>query len=383
MITRYIRALAMLALVCTVAVTARPVLAASVPGALIVYSQNGHISLMHDDGSGRQMIGAGAAYSWSRDGRYLLLMRGANLLLLNPSGAVLRTLATNVSAGDFPPSWAIDGDTIIYETSGGASPNDHSVSTVDLAGHSTTAWRYTSTEGCGGASPFAPDALISHEVGFDDIANSMQWSITRHLAVYTASCRGGLNVTDTRTGRTQPLDPEGAMWNEPALSPQGTLAVVAGSPTSAPTIVLTTSVPGGRQATVAPGELPLWSPDGHTLYFERITSGKPVPYVGAGGKHFNAPTNVSEIWRMGTSGAAPARLYTQNAYGFGPLSLLAGGSALVFSSVDNVTSASGPYLVAGSFVPPLAQHTRIMRLDLSNDKAATVVIGAGRPVAQP
>jgi hypothetical protein len=133
---------------------------------------------------------------------------------------------------------------------------------------------------------------------------------------------------------------------------------------------------------VARGELPLWSEDGHTLYFEQITAGKPVSYVGTGGKTYAAPTHVSAIWRAGAGGSSPSRIYTQNAYGLGPLSWLAGGS-LVFSSVDNATSASKHYLVAGSIAPPLGGHTRIMRLDPNSGKASVVLIGAGRPVGQP
>ncbi len=80
-------------------------------------------------------------------------MRGGALLLVDPAGAVLRTLAARVSQEDFPPAWAIDGDTIVYETSSGTSPAEHTVSMVDLGGHSTVLWRDASTEGCGGGTP--------------------------------------------------------------------------------------------------------------------------------------------------------------------------------------------------------------------------------------
>ncbi|HVC79276.1 MAG TPA: hypothetical protein VNL35_02095 [Chloroflexota bacterium] len=95
--------------------------------------------------------------------------------------------------------------------------------------------------------------------------------------------------------------------------------------------------------------------------------GKAVSYVGTGGKKYAAPPHISVIWRVGVDGASPSRIYTQNAYGLGPLSLLAGGLQ-VFSSVDNATSASKQYLVAGSLAPPLGGHTRIMRLDPSSGK---------------
>ncbi len=225
---------------------------------------------------------------------------------------------------------------------------------------------------------------MSVELGLDNVASGMQWSIARHLAVFSASCRGGLNVTDTRTGHTQGLDPSGTTWYEPSLSPQGTLAVTAARDLgSARSIVLTSPVPGARSTSVAPGELPLWSADGHTLYFEQITAARPVPYVGTDGKQYAAPVNVSSLWRVGADGAAPSRSYTQNAYGLGSLSPLAGSAALAFSSVDNVTAAQQHYLRVGSYAPPLVEHVRIMRLDLASDKATAVLIGAGRPEGQP
>src|SRR5690349_19176558 len=61
------------------------------------------------------------AYSWSPDGKYLLLLRWhsnsskGDLLLLNQRGKVLRTLAPSIPApADFWPGWAIDADQIAF-----------------------------------------------------------------------------------------------------------------------------------------------------------------------------------------------------------------------------------------------------------------------------
>ena len=352
--------------------------------ALIAYTANGGVFLMRGDGSDRRPIGMADNYAWSRDGRYLLLVRDGSLLVLDPASGATRTLATGISEDDFPPAWAIDGDTILYERSGGAAPTTHTVSMVDLSGRSTLLWRFAGREGCGGGAPFAPEYLQWREVGLNGVAGGMQWSMARHLAVYSASCSGGLNVTDTRTGRTQPLNPPGTTWFEPALSPQGGLAVMAARDLgSARSIVLTSPVPRARAITVAPGELPRWSVDGQTLYFEQITAAKPVPYVGAAGTQNAAPAHVSSIWRVGANGAGPSRIYAQNAYALGPLSLLAGSAGLVFSSVDNVTAAAKQYLTTGADSAAVASHVRIMRLDLATGRAGTLLISAGRPQGQP
>jgi len=96
------------------------------------FTQNNNVYLMHATGGGRQTVttqGIGYQtvggivypwYSWSPDGRYILLVKWRTtgnsgiLFLLNQQGTVLRTLATLPAPADFWPTWAIDADQIAF-----------------------------------------------------------------------------------------------------------------------------------------------------------------------------------------------------------------------------------------------------------------------------
>lgn len=98
----------------------------------IVYTHRYNVFLMNLQGRapstvttrGSEPTGRGGIiypwYQWSPDGRYLLLLRmntnaiKGELLLLDHGGKVLRDLASVPGPTDFWPSWALDGDQIVY-----------------------------------------------------------------------------------------------------------------------------------------------------------------------------------------------------------------------------------------------------------------------------
>jgi Tol biopolymer transport system component len=373
----------------------------------IAVTQQFNVFLMHGDGSGRQVVttrGTGYQgiyypwYQWSPDGKYLLLVRAnaalrtsdnQDLLLLNADGTVIRTLATGIPQADFYPSWAIDGDRIVYvalqRASGGALRN--TVATVDTGGQHGAGWSYDSHEGCGGGTPDPAQQLLNQEVGFGAVRQSMQWSIGRHIAVYSASCVGGLNVTNTETGKTERLDPHGQSWTEAALSPQGKLALMTVPPGSGTrSVVLTTPVAGAHWTIIAHGELPVWSRDGRTLYFEQRLVLKQLQLSDEQGSPFLGLQERTAIWRANADGSSATLLIGQDAFGFGPLNLTADGKAMIFSSVDNETGLLQHLPAKGQLTPALLQQfgprVRIQRYDVGAS-ITTLLVGAGMPAVQP
>jgi Tol biopolymer transport system component len=106
------------------------------PVAFTAYAHGDNVYLM-DAGGGAwttvttRAAGSGGSirypyYSWSPDGKYLLLVRETDgrdahtpstwdLLLMNRQGDLLRTLVARAPIDSlFPPSWAVDGDQIAY-----------------------------------------------------------------------------------------------------------------------------------------------------------------------------------------------------------------------------------------------------------------------------
>jgi Tol biopolymer transport system component len=373
----------------------------------VAFTQRYNVYLMNADGADQRVVttrGNGYRgiyypwYQWSPDGRYMLLIRAnaalrtndnQDLLLLKPDGTVARTLVTGIPLADFYPTWALDGDRIVYVASQSASSGavHNTVVTVDLSDRMSVAWRYDSHEGCGGGTSDPAQQLLNQEVGFGAVQQSMQWSIARHLAVYSASCVGGLNVTDTNTGKTQRLDPRRQIWTEAALSPQGRLAVMTIPPASGVrSVALTTPSAGAHWTSVAHGELPLWSRTGTTLYFEHRIVIKQLPFKDAYGYQFVGVQRRTGIWRANADGTAPTLLLGQDAFGFGPLNLTPDGKMMIYSSVDNETTLEQHLPANGRITQALLQRygprVRIQRYAIG-DGVKTLRIGAGMPAVQP
>jgi hypothetical protein len=374
----------------------------------LVYRQGWNVYLMDMQTGARRAIttdGRGYTgifypwYQWSPDGKYLLLVRAngalqtaanVDLLLMQAGGAALRTLVSGVVLPDFYPSWAQDGNQIIYvskQVIDNTGVVHNTVSSIDVAGHNTVLWRYDNRQGCGGGTPVPAEQLRWTEVGPLGVQRTMQWSMAQHLAVYSATCASGLNVTDTVMGRTQRLDPQGMAWSGGALSRQGKLAVVSRTgATGVLQVLVTTPRPGAVYRTVAAGELPAWSPDGQILYFvQRTVIGEFAfnnPQVGA----YAAQVYTSAVWRARTDGSMPALMLAQDAYGLGPLTIQARDASIIYSSVDNMTALAYHLSPNHTYTAPLFQRygpqVRIQEY-VPGSGVTTLLSGAGNPAVQP
>ncbi len=370
----------------------------SVVTGAIAYSQNFNVYQMNALGGNRHALTARGtgyrgiyypAYSYSPDGKYLLLVRSdhgaGSLLLLNPNGSVLRTLARIPVDTDFAPAWALDSDRIVYIASEPARyrPAHVAVDSVDLLGRKAYLWSYSSVGLCDGAIFDPAETLYDEQTGGAVQVPTVQWRVATHLAVYTGSCGGGtVYVANTRSHVSRLLN---TRWAEAALSPSGRLAMTQVSRNGSH-VLLTYAYPGAPVRSVAAGELPLWSRDGKFLYFVNRTPGMVLALRNPARQAVTSQTYTSAIFRANGDGGHLLRLVSDDAYGFGPLSLTPDNRSLVFSRVDNLWRLWNHRLPNGSYTDAqLRQYgprVSIQRF-ISGQTALTLALDAGRPAVQP
>lgn len=395
----------LVALALTLTVAGASARAATAPGLRVVYTQHDNVYLL-DTASGqtRQLTTRGGHgdiiypwYAWSPDGRYLLLVRGhqstpaTDLLLLDRTGTVLRTLASPSTPAVVRPAWAADADRLSYVASATPAASvpgtiDHLVS-LDPQGHRAPLWSFGEPAGCGGGTSDPSEQLEWGETGFGSLAMTFSWLTARHLAVYTNSlCAGSVDVTDTRAGVTRPLGQHPQAWHEGLLAPTGAMVAAVLATGQERTLVLAAPHAGALGRPVAPGELPLWARDGRTLYFVRRAPGPVLHMRDSVGDVADAQTYTTAIWRCAADGAHLRRIAAFDAFGTGPLQLAPDGRALIFAKVDN-SWALWRHRLAGDRVTE-ALRTRygprvtLVRLDL-NGPLHTLVSDAHQPAVQP
>jgi Tol biopolymer transport system component len=378
----------------------------------VAITENFNVSLINGLGGAKRIVtskGTGyngvwyPHYAWSFDGKYLLLVRNSagashtlrsDLLLLDPTGAVLKTLVQLPNMGDFAPGWATDADQIAYVAwskfpKNGTSPY-YAVNAIDLQGHKRFLWGYRSTgEGCGGGIPDPAAQKYDGETGFGGLPQSLVWNTGRHLAIYSASCAGGLAMTDLRTGKSHFLGRPNQPWNEPALSRKGILAATVGTcvPGKCDTrITLVNTASGAIVGNTGRGELPTWSPDSRTLYFVDQTPGKALKLQDPSGNKLTFITNVTSIWRANADGTHVLRLAAADAYGFGPLNITPDGGSLIYSSVDNDWNLYNHRLTGNRYTDQILKQygpkVQIMRFD-SGKAPVAIAPNAGQPATEP
>jgi hypothetical protein len=382
-----------------------PGAAAPAVGLRIVYTQHGNVFLL-DTASGRTRPlttqgGQGdfgyPTYAWSPDGRYLLLVRGhrttlaTDLLLLDRTGTVLRTLVSPTSTAVFQPSWAADADLVAYVATAtpaatGLGDIDHLWS-VDPHGRRAPLWSFLEAVGCGGGTPDPSAQLHWRETGSGGVAMTFSWRTAQHLAVYTPTlCAGSVDMTDTQTGRTGQLGQHPSAWHEGVLAPNGAVVAAMVNWGQAPTVVLAAPRLGALGSAVAPGEMPAWSRDGRVLYFVRRTPGPLLHLRDSVGNAFDSQTYTTAVWQSRADGSGLRRIAAFDAFGTGPLQLAPDGRSLVFARVDNSWALWRHRLagdvVTGALLARYGPRVAVVRLSLDGT-LRTLVEDAGQPAVQP
>jgi hypothetical protein len=379
--------------------------AAPAAGLRVVYTQHDNVFLL-DTASGRTRSlttqgGHGDVvypwYAWSPDGRYLLLVRGhrrtpaTDLLLLDRTGAVLRTLASPTTTAVFRPSWATDADRVAYVAA--TTPAATRLGTIDRLqsvdprGKRAPLWSFEEPTGCGGGTSDPSAQLEWGETGFGSLALTFSWLTARHLAVYTNSlCAGSVLVTDTRTSRTGPLGQHPQAWHEGVLAPDGAVVAAMIAAGQERTVVLAAPQPGALGRAVALGELPAWSRDGRVLYFVRRTPGVLLRMRDTFGNVANSQTYATAVWQCRADGSGLRRIASFDAFGTGPLQLAPDGRSLVFARVDNSWSLWRHRLAGDRITEALRAHygPRVTLVRLSLDGTMrTLLVDAHQPAVQP
>ena len=321
--------------------------------------------------------------------------RQQELLILGSGGKVLRDVGSLANDFDFYPHWAIDGDHIAYVARQTLRKKQtlpyYTVYGVGIKDKPRTLWTYrTLGLGCGGGTADPAQYTFWNETGFGDTTSTVQWSMKRHVAIYTAGCGGGMELTNTHTRVTRLLGSTSHPWNEGALTVGGRLAATIRSctPSSCSTRVVVAGLSSlDHPRIVAQGELPAWSPDGKTLYFtRRVPTTTRLPMRDQSGNKVTLGTNVASLWRASADGTHPKRLISEHAYGFGPISVTPDGASLIFSRVGNDWNLWKHRLSGGLYTAAtlarFGPKVTIQRLDLGH-KPISIAFNAGRPSIQP
>jgi hypothetical protein len=339
-------------------------------------------------------------YQWSHDGKYLLLERGHlnsgknDLLLMSADGTLLRTLQTGISIADFPPTWADDADQIAYIASQGNAGNNirYTIDALDVTtGKTRLLFTYSNLGACGGGTTDPAQQLFWAETGLGGVEPRMQWSVGAHTAIYSWECGNGLRLVDLQSGHVTQYDTRKVAWAEGTRSATGQIAAIRTSTVpgqkSYPTDVVIATPSSTSGKIVAQGELPTWSPDGKYLYFEQRTPGKTLLLYKATDVLITSTAYTSAIWRADADGTHLTRLFSQDAYAFGPLRITSDGTALIFTRIDNATALAAYMRGVTNLTPQLEQRygpfTAIERLDLGTGQATTIAARANRPAVQP
>lgn len=385
----------------------------------VAFTRGDNVYLANVDGSNpRQLTTDGSvdigitypSYSWSPDGRFLLLVRstrplGGNtsdaILLVSSAGVVLRTLASGLADlyPPFYPTWAMDSDQIAYIASITRGPSSQdgvlnltfAVRRMSVGGRSSPLWSFTSetpVAGGGGTSDLA-EQLYWREVGMQEMVQPLCWSTRLHVAVYSPTGIGlTIVVRDLATGRTRrigtPLLPTG----DASILPDGRLVYEASSdnPSAYGSNVEIDDLWGQTAAgMVASGAFPVWAHDGRTIYFTRTAVGRPLP-LNENGNDMSSHTATVSIWAMDADGAHLRQLGVEEGYGLGPPQVTSDGSALIFTHIDDALALWQHRLPGNAVTQRLIDlygpHTEVQRLNLADGRLVTITPDGHQPTVR-
>jgi hypothetical protein len=257
------------------------------------------------------------------------------------------------------------------------------VYSVDVNGRRSLLLSYEDVAGgCGGGGGDPTQTLYWEQTGNGGMSWPLQWSMKQRLAL------GDGMLFDLRAGTARHLGRGPAQLSEPALSPSGALAATVrtcGHVECDSRVVLVNPRTGTAARTVAPGEMPAWSPDGRFLYFVQRVPGRVLKMTDPNGNSVSIATYTTILWQADARGTYLQRLAIENAYGTGFLQVTPDGRSLVYSRVDNAWSLWQHRLSGGRFTDAMLQRygpkVRIERLDLGR-QPVTILAGVGLPAVQ-
>jgi len=326
------RIVARLATLCLLATALPNWVSAAIPG------QNGriafqstaggpsHLAVVNSDGAGVRPLpfapAQAAEPSWSPDGTRIVFAAGQasalHLWIMDFFTGDATPLTQDNTVSDNSPAWSPDGTKIAFTRCGG-SPFQCDVWVVNADGSSPL--NLTQTPDSDDRQPaWSPDGT---KIAFSTNRDGS-------LDIYTMSSDGSspLRLTDTPD---QDLSPD---W-----SPDGTLIAFARfDAQQASSIWTMNAIDGTNPLSLAPGEQPVYSPDGTRIAFVLVTDSN------------------ADLWTMNADGTA--------------------GLALVATSAQELAPSWQP-LNPGANVPPVAVAGDDATFTCESEETAAVLDGSG------
>lgn len=352
-------------------------------------------------------------YQWSPDGKYLLVSMShpktasSTLVLYNAKGVLLRTLVPKLRwYGGYYASWAANADRVAFiagnckqmKIAGCVHPYDSVLYSVGVHGRQSFAGSFTPVgsggNSCGGyqPDPTASDPskeLYRVETDFGITMPILHWyagSKPMFVGLLNYVAPGTATATTARSKTTAPVVPPSNV----AVSAGGRAAGVVQDCTSAgctPNVALFDPATGRVLRTVARGaDLPALSPDGATVYFVRRTLQQSLTFTDVNGNPGQTDVYRSEIWRANAGGGRPVKILSEDAYGFGRLSVTPDG-AIIFTRIDNSVTLwqhrQPDNQITSQLLQTYGPSVSVQRLNAATGVVRTLIANAGRPAVQP
>lgn len=308
-------------------------------------------ALTHDGTGARIVQGRQITYAyltWSPGQQRLLVARfassnqpgvpyrqGWSLETWTPGAKKLTPFVTNINSEDFVPQWSADGHKIAYMDA--SSYDDHTtlfrntIGITDLSGRVTTLARFTAREGCLDGSMDPSELTFWGLVGPGGIRQTFIWSGTGRFLVYATECiHTGLVYHSLATGHQHMI---GRSMTEAVLSPDGKR--LAGVDQQH----LVLSNPDGTARRIFKStlgaRLPVWSPDGHFVYYLARRTLRTLRYHDRAGHLFEFQLDRASIERLDVTSGQVRTLLTRPVHAFANLAPSADGRWLYFTQVTN------------------------------------------------
>jgi TolB protein len=285
-----------------------------------------HLAVVNSDGAGLRPLpfapAQAAEPSWSPDGTQIAFAAGTasqlHLWIMNFFTGVATPLTQDNTVSDNSPAWSPDGTKIAFTRCGG-SPLQCDVWVVNVDG--TSPLNLTQTPDSDDRQPaWSPDGT--------KIAFSTNRDGNLNIYAMSSDGSGPLRLTDTPD---QDLSPD---W-----SPDGTLIAFARfDAQQVSTIWTMNAIDGTNPLSLAPGEQPVYSPDGTKIAFVLVTG------------------SSDDLWTMNADGTA--------------------GLALVATSAQELAPSWQP-LNPGANVPPVAVAGEDATFTCESAETAPVLDGSG------
>jgi len=366
----------------------------------VVYLHDESAYTLSVSGGGSRQIEAreASSYSWSHDGRYLLVQVGGRhprLVILSPSGRYIRQLPVEISTV-FAYGWDQDTDSVLFGKLVSLPPCHHGrcpervwpvFYRVRVRGAAWLMWPHRLPKG---ARPVAAGAGLSAYPKFGDPAlsalkgelltseASLLFSSRQRVIVFAKGIGSYASrpwrVLDLRTGTHRQL-PFGDV-----KGPLGVSGLFDGGPVDAVMLSSKGELAGqvGGRVAVMPlrarrhwravgwGYAPVWSPDGRYLYyvasrrmskinfemrveepaiFSCVHKGKlDLSRCGAQSQPYRkvwlwqpvqSAVNEVSVRRASAAGYRPVTLFSETGYGIADVNALPGNGRIIFSAVPS------------------------------------------------